>query len=119
MGAGNVTHIYNDYGGSAFYARTNSGGVGSVPTSITKGLFVGDRPDASNVFPYQNGASAGAIAAASQAMDNSNFWIGGAPGQGFTGQTLSAAFIGASLGAAGQLALYNRLRTYMTSVGVP
>jgi hypothetical protein len=34
-------------------------------------------------------------------------------------QTLSAAFIGASLGAAGQLALYNRLRTYMTAVGVP
>jgi hypothetical protein len=36
-----------------------------------------------------------------------------------TTQTLSAAFIGASLGAAGQLALYNRLRTYMTAVGVP
>jgi F5/8 type C domain len=119
MGTGSVTQIFDNYAGSVFYARTNNASVSSVPTSITKGLFVGDRPDASNVFPYQNGVSAGAIGAASQAMDNSNFWIGGAVGQGVTAQTLSAAFIGASLGAAGQLALYNRLRTYMTSIGVP
>ena len=33
------------------------------------------------------------------------FWI-------VSAQTISAALIGASLGAAGQLALYNRLRTY-------
>ena len=33
--------------------------------------------------------------------------------------TVSEAHIGGSLGSAGQLALYNRLRTYMTAVGVP
>ena len=33
--------------------------------------------------------------------------------------TISAAFIGASLGAAGQLALYNRLNAYMGAVSTP
>ena len=107
------SHLYDNYPG--FYARINSPSIPSVPTTITKGLFVGDRPDASSVIPYQNGVAGSMQAGAASAPENGNFIIGGQP----TAQTLSAAFIGASLGAAGQLALYNRLRTYMTAVGVP
>ena len=86
----------------------------------SKGLFVADRSDASNVYPYQNGVSAGPIVSASSPVTPNNFVIGLGQG-GPTAQRIlqSAAFIGASLGAAGQLALYNRLRTYMSSVGVP
>lgn len=107
------THLYDNYPG--FYARINSPSIPSVPTTITKGLFVGDRPDASSVIPYQNGVAGSTQAGAASAPENGNFIIGYQP----TAQTLSAAVIGASLGAAGQLALYNRLRTYMTAVGVP
>ena len=120
MGAGGASNLYNNYTGNIFYARVNNSFVGSVPTTSTKGLFVGDRPDASNVYPYQNGVSGGALAFSSTSPDNAVFWVGGAPAaQGLSSQTISEAHIGASLGSAGQLALYNRLRTYMTAVGVP
>ena len=113
------TAIYNNFGDGNFYGRLN-GVSGGVPSTITKGVFAVDRPDASNVYPYQNGVSAGAIAFASVAMGPNSFKVGGAPSApSGSSQTLSAAFIGASLGSAGQLALYNRLRTYMTAVGVP
>ena len=42
--------------------------------------------------------------------------LGGASSGWQVDKTISAAFIGASLGAAGQLALYNRLKTYMDAV---
>ena len=108
-----ASNIYTNYPSFGFLARVNSNGVGGV-TSVAKGLFAGDRLDAVNVYPYQNGVSAGPLSGPSQVPDNGDFTIGGN-----TTQTLSAAFIGASLGAAGQLALYNRLRTYMSVVGVP
>ena len=105
--------IFDNYPG--FYARVNYPSTPSVPTTITKGLFAGDRPDASSVHPYQNGVDGGSQAGVSVVPDNADFFVG----YSATTQTISAAFIGASLGAAGQLALYNRLRTYMTAVGVP
>ena len=117
IGTGSLANMFTNYG-ATFYARVN-GGV-SAPTSITSGLSAGDRPDAGHVACYQNGATGGPLAGGSGAPDNADFWVGGTTaGQGFTSNTLSAAFIGASLGAAGQLALYNRLRTYMTAIGVP
>ena len=105
---------------------TASGGTPGPGNS--KGLFTGDRPSSATLVQYFNGSSLVSLASTSHGVTNATFTIG--QSQGFlaqgepaprvpTNQTLSAAFIGASLGAAGQLALYNRLRTYMTAVGVP
>ena len=109
--------IYNKFTDGTFISVVNGGGYSRTPSTITEGLFAAERFDASNVHPYQNGVSAGAIASASAPVRSAPFVIGNVNGP--SAQTLSAAFIGASLGAAGQLALYNRLRTYMTAVGVP
>jgi hypothetical protein len=117
IGSGANSHIYSDYPG--FYARVNNSSVTSVASSVVHGVYAGDRPDASNVYPYLNGVSAGPLSFAATTNDNSNFLIGYAVGQVFSTETISAAFIGASLGATLELALYNRLRTYMTAVGAP
>ena len=126
MGSGTISHIYNEYAGASMYARINDGTVGNVIVNITKGLFTADRPSATNVYSYQNGAASPGtpISSTSITPDNSNFTVGAVIGPASersapSAQTLSAAFIGASLGSAGQLALYTRLRTYMTAVGVP
>ena len=125
---GNASIMYPHFTDNNFYPRLNDNSGGSVPSPGSKGLFVGDRPSSVNVFPYWNGAQQAGLASTSAGVVNATFTIGQA--QGYlerdnptprvgTAQTISAAFIGASLGAAGQLALYNRLRTYMTAVGVP
>ena len=117
-GNGNQAFVYTD---NLFYARVNSPGSAGVSSSLSKGLLAGERADAANVYPYQNGVSAGPVASVSASVDVNPFFIGANPGFPSVGanQIFSAAFIGASLGAAGQLALYNRLRTYMTAIGVP
>ena len=117
-GATGESQIYDSYGG-IFYTRVNNPSVPGVGIPGTKGLFVGDRPSSTTVTPYWNGTAQASQSSPSQALVNATFTVGAVPGVGGTGNTLCAAFIGASLGAAGQLALYNRLRTYMTAVGVP
>ena len=110
--AANILVSYSN----TFYARIN-GSAGGTSTPGTKGLYAGDRSSSANVVQYWNGASQGTQTSTSAAVLNNSFIIGNAPGAAFpTTNTLSAAFIGASLGAAGQLALYNRLRTYMDAV---
>ena len=121
--------MYPTYSNGTFYARLNDNTSGGTPgPGNSKGLFTGDRPSSATLVQYFNGSSSGSLASTSAGVTNATFTIG--QSQGFlrqdkpaprisTSQTLSAAFIGASLGAAGQLALYNRLRTYMTAVGVP
>ena len=116
------SHIYNSFTDGNFYPRINNGSVGGVLSPGSTGFFAADRPSSATVVPYSNGAALASQSAASQAPNNRVFTIGYAAnetGVRGTAQTLSAAHIGASLGAAGQLALYNRLRTYMTAIGVP
>ena len=121
-GTPGASHILPNYSGS-FYGRIND--WSSVPfpsfSPPASGLFTADRQnDVSNVNGYYNGTNLTNVSATSVAVTNADFYIGAVPGSpSTTVQTLSAAFIGASLGSAGQLALYNRLRTYMTAVGVP
>lgn len=114
-GLSNIIAGYND---GFFYCRVNASGAPGAATPGVRGLYTGDRSAAANLVPYVNGSARATVTSASVAPASVSFRvgdIGGAP----TENTLSAAFIGASLGAAGQLALYNRLRTYMTAVGVP
>ena len=115
--------ITNTAGGSGIYYNYPStpnlmiaslnGGQNHTNTPGTTGLYVADRSLSTNHNNYCNGVNQGLGGGASSAVDTGQFVLAGTP------QTISAAFISASLGSAGQLALYNRLRTYMTAVGVP
>ncbi len=108
------SQLYNNYTGSLFYARLNNIAGGSVPAPGQKGYYVADRASAANVHPFWNGIDQGAApTSASVSVIAGDFFLGKGS------QTMSAAHIGASLGPALELALYNRLRTYMTAVGVP
>ena len=115
--AGTGSLIYSRFTDNNFYARVNDSTAGGVVSPGTKGLFVGDRASSTTVVPYWNGVSQGSVSSTSGVVSDSFFEIGSWQQQ--MTDTAAAAFIGGSLGAAGQLALYNPLRTYMTAVGVP
>ena len=114
----NDNNVLTAFSGS-FYVRVNGTNSNDVPTPGTKGLFSGDRSSSASVVPYWNGVSQGTQTSPSAAIGNLyDFQIGNLLTNPVS-HTLSEAHIGASLGSAGNLALYNRLRTYMTAVGVP
>ena len=102
----------NDLTYPAYSGVTNAQGAWSLDRSAS----------ASSVY-YKNGASVATMAASSTGVASTNVWILGLNNNGTTldptSDQVAEAHIGASLGSAGQLALYNRLRTYMTAVGVP
>ena len=110
---GDTSIIGND-GTGTFYGYI---AVGASPNNYSvvapSGLLGVDRTSSSHTDYYINGANVHSNSNVSQVPDNANLIIGP------TGTTMSAICFGASLGSAGNLALYNRLRTYLTSVGVP
>lgn len=116
MGDGYVNFIYDyylDY--TVFVARVNHTSAAGPPPPGTKGLFVGDRSTSTDIVPYWDGvAFTTQTGVPSVAPVPTAFLIGAG-----SAQTISEAHIGGSLGATLNLALYNRLRTYMTAVGVP
>jgi hypothetical protein len=104
-----------------YYVGINaSNGTSETPSPATNGWYSADRTGPGTVPMYFDAVLKNTDGAPSVALENIDFAIGDIPAGGFTAtSTISAAFIGASLGSAGQLALYNRLRTYMTAIGVP
>ena len=108
-----VSGLYGDFSGSTI-SQINNTTQCITATSGALGLYAADRSSSSNVNNYYNGGSQGSASVASSALESGVFLLGGS-----TTMPISAAFFGASLGSAGQLALYTRLRTYMTAVGVP
>lgn len=118
-GATGESHLFTNYTGGLFYARINDPSVGSVTSAGVAGFFGGDRPSSSSVVPYYNGAVQTAQSSTSQAVFNGNFTLGWVSGIAGSSDQFAEAHISGSLGSAGNLALYTRLRTYMTAVGVP
>ena len=110
--------IYNSYLGD-FYLSLNCSAQPGVTTTISEGEFTGDRTNSTTIYLYQNGSASSAQTAESTSILSGDFVIGQINNSIATGQLLSEAHIGASLGATLELALYKRLRTYMTAVGVP
>ena len=111
---GSMISIYDP----SLYVEITSRDFLSVPTPGTKGFFSGDRTSATVSSVYWNGVSKrNGTDQVQGATDSAPFYVGGA-GESATGitTTLSAANVGASLGASGHLALYNRLKTYMDAV---
>ena len=77
------------------------------------------RSSSASVVPYWRWHSAVATqTGASTAPAGFPFYIGNPTGTA-SAQTLSEAHMGGSIGATLNLALYTRLQTYMTAVGVP
>lgn len=106
------------FSSNIFYADIN-GRVASPTSPQASGWYVAET-NATNNYAYYNGASLLSGANVPISVPTVVMTIGNFPAGGYAfPYTISAAYIGASLGAAGQLALYNRLRTYMTAVGVP
>ena len=121
-GAVGESNMYTDFSGTSFYGRINSVGGSSGPVTQpgTKGLFVAERTSSSATTLYWDGISQGGVTDTSGGPASFPFVIGSVTGAGgATAQTICEAHIGAALGATLNLALYNRLRTYMTAVGVP
>ena len=124
MGCGNDTdpaasNIFANYSGGAFYARVNNGTAASVTSPAAVGFYVADRSSSSAVVPYYNGAALSTVSSTSLAVDAGCTFIVGSSFINGTSTILSEAHIGGSLGAALNLALYNRLRTYMTAMPGP
>ena len=120
-GGTNNTILAADYTGGYFIPRINWSSASSITTLLER---VACMLGGSAIFHHQrvayyNGGSLGTASDTASAVDNVIFTIGYSNVFGPTLNPISAAFIGASLGSAGQLALYNRLRTYLTAVGVP
>jgi hypothetical protein len=103
------------------YTDVNNVGGGGPPDYIASGgwfgLYSGDRNSATNVTFYLNGGNAQNYAQSSGTPNSSNLAVGSSAGAYPFSGIISEAHIGASLGSAGQAALYNRLLTYMTAVG--
>ena len=114
----NVNMLCANFSGSEYYYLNNV--PGSRAASGTGGLYSTELSSPTNAIAYFNGANVGNTSGTAAAPANVVFTVGAAGTSSYvSAQTLSAAFIGASLGAAGQLALYNRLKTYMDAVAPP
>ena len=96
-----------------------NGSFTSGPSYPGNGLFSADRSSSAQAILYWGGANIYTNVSTSGAGPNVDIFIGSDNVGNRTSATLSEAHIGASLGAAGQLALYNRLNTYMTAVAPP
>lgn len=118
----NVRQLISDVPGSQFtlypkftdnntYTRVNDGS-GGVAIGDPRGLIVGDRNNNANRDTYFNGALLGNVAASSVVLHNSATIL-------FDGGPCSAVSFGGSLTSTNHTAFYNRLRTYMTGVGIP
>lgn len=116
---------------SGVYLVSNDGGAPTITAmglvaisygSTVAGLYSADITSSTTAPIYINGVNPGGDGfGATSALESQTVLIGAARPSGYnTAGTISAAYIGnASMGATLQLALYNRLRTYMTAVGVP
>jgi hypothetical protein len=93
--------------------------------SDARGHCIANRSASNAVQGYKNGSSVLTSSDASQALCTVQFITGGTNNNGAPQGTLGAngqiamASIGASLTATEATNFYNRLRTYMTTVGVP
>lgn len=117
-------NLYPKYSDNNCYVRINSGGIGGVANADSSGHYIGNRSSSVQVNTYRNGSSILSNgAAASTALVNLNMYAlatnenGTADGNG--AHQLAMISIGSSLSGTDATNFYNRLRTFMTVVGVP
>lgn len=120
-------NFHPKYTDNSVYPRINSTSSTTYANSgDARGLYLMSRSGSTTINSYKNGVSLGTADTATSAAvpDFPLIVLGGyastatysAPA---TGQVGSAFIAGGDLDATEQLALYDRLRAYMTAVGVP
>ena len=114
------SQIFDDFTGGDFFTRVNNSTNSATSPTATKGLFVAERTNSTTIIPYQDGVAQTTQSNTSTTPDSDPFLIGAVVTTTVgSAQTIAEAHVGGALGATLNLALFNRLRTYMTAVGVP
>ncbi len=124
VGQGNL--IYPRYVDGNAYYRANSQGEPGVSSATGKGHYIANRSSSTAIQGYKNGSNvltnngAGSFTIVNASFITVGDNIGSAPPipTGWAGQ-LAEASCGSSLSSTDATNFYNRLRTYMTAVGVP
>jgi hypothetical protein len=117
--------LYGDSGGTTgVLLRLNRDTAGLTKlNSTSQGFFTTNRSTSTASQAYYNGASLGSDATVSTAVPNNTMFICArhdvGAGSQFSTDQICCAAIGGSLSSTDVLNFYNRLRTYMTAVGVP
>jgi len=121
----NEQRIIPHLGGSGYY-RVNCQPDQGIAIAVASGagFSLGTRETSSLVRSYKDGTlNATEPATTSAALNNSNFtfpnFAAGLGGDPDTSNIVSGGSFGSSLTGAEVTSFYNRLRTYMTAVGVP
>jgi hypothetical protein len=123
-GFGVITNLL-PFSSNGIVASINGAGGQSDPTSTSQGFFIGQRNDGGETEYFYNGVSKGTTASAfSYPVVSQPFYVcasntsTGDPVSFMTDQ-ISMVSYGGKFTSTETLAYYNRLRTYMTAVGVP
>jgi hypothetical protein len=116
-----VSDLMPWYGGGVV-TRINGGGLAGLSNSSSQGFFVGQRESSSVVSGYRNGAFCASFGDASNHVVSLPMFICGRNDSGGFSSAMSDQVCMVSYGAAftstEMTKYYNRLRTYMTAVGV-
>jgi hypothetical protein len=104
------------------YFRLSTAGT-PTPSNFEVGFIAANRSVSTNVDMYHDGALDLNVASTSGAPPNLNLFVGAVNNSGtasnYSPLRVAAFVVGGSRSATQHLALYNRLRTFMTAVGVP
>jgi hypothetical protein len=120
IAACSTQHLYTDFGGSAYFRITTSGGAGiDVATANAVGFYIGNRSGAMTTQGYKNGSSiVTSTTDTSTPLCNQTWTFPGTSVSGVTASTdlLLGGSIGGSLSSTDASNFYSRFNTYITSV---
>lgn len=105
------TNIFTAYPDGNTYIRINNNAGGAGPNSNGSGFFLGVRTSASAVTGYRNGGVIINTGDGTLALDTGTWSL--------LDRQIAATSLGGTMSGADSTNYYNRLRTYMTAVGVP
>lgn len=121
LGTSDKTALIASFGGNIQMRINDVAASGAIAASSGgTGHYIASRTSSTVRTGYVNGSSIGSAGSAtSAAPDNANFFSLFVNGQGGTSDQVAATSIGGALTGTDATNFYNRLRTYMTAVGVP
>lgn len=125
-GPSNHTYILPWFTGTGLtYFRVNLASSTSdvgPPTGDSRGHFLATRSAVNTELGYINGVNAPVSGTVTSGLTNNNLYVLGTNNNGTPSGAAfqeTMASVGSDLNATNELNFYNRLRTYMTTVGVP
>lgn len=108
------TNMFTAYPDGNCYVRINNNAGGAGANTDGSGFFLGVRTAASGagcIMGYRNGSAIVNTADGTSALDSAAWSV--------MDRQVSAASVGGTMSGTDSTNFYNRLRTYMTAVGVP